>query len=65
MEKTSEAFRQFNMILDANKNACIYDSYEKAIIQLYEIAYKEGFEAGKENQREAMQEGKVTYARIT
>ena len=47
------------MMLEANAHT------ENAIDQFYDKVYKEGFEAGKEYQRQTMQEGKVFYRRIT
>ena len=59
MKRTSEIYKNFIMMLEANAYT------ENAIDQFYDKVYKEGFEAGKEYQRQTMQEGKVTYARIT
>ena len=42
-----------------------YNGYARGKIKGYEEGYYKGYEIGKEHQREAMQEGKVTYVRIT
>ena len=62
MKRTSEVYKNFIMTLEANAHT---ENAINVIDLFYDKAYKEGFEAGKERQKEAMQEGKVTYARIT
>ena len=64
MKRTSEIYKNFIMMLETESNAHI-ERVVGIIEELQDKAYKEGFEAGKEYQRQTMQEGKVTYTNIT
>ena len=60
MKKTSEIYKNFIMMLEANAHT------ENAIDQFYDKVYKEGFEAGKEYMKGLyFSENKVFYTRVT